>query len=153
MNPWNQGSTELEDLLEAKDIERRPGADAGTHALIARAHQQIESARSLLQSDPVTAYVIVYDAARHAGAALLAEQNLRATTTGGHVAIERALAAQFGGTFTRFRNLRRRRHELDYPASDEDFADEKETALAIDAAAVIVQDAQTVIDKGILTQF
>lgn len=49
-------------LIAERHIERRPGADTGVEALLAK----------------------------HAGMAVLAEQNLRATSAGGHVAIERA---------------------------------------------------------------
>lgn len=153
MSPWKLGAADVEELISSGAIQRLAHADAGTHALIERAHQLIRSARSLLADDPVTAYVVAYDAARHAGAALLAEQCLRATAAGGHVALEKAISAQFGGIFARFGALRRRRHELDYPVSEEDFADRDETARAIATAEQIVNDAQTILDTGQLTTF
>ncbi len=60
----------------------------------------------------MTAYVVAYDAARHAAVALLAEQNLRVTAEGGHLAVDQALNAQFGGVFSSFSRLRRRRKRL-----------------------------------------
>ena len=150
MSPWTRGSDEVDALLAARHLKRVTGADVGTRALMKRAQQLITSARSLVESDPVTAYIVAYDAAKHAGAALLAEQNLRATGEGGHVAIERTLDAQFGPPFARFGGLRRRRNELDYPASAEDFADEEEARQAILRAAEVVDNAAKVIEQGIL---
>jgi hypothetical protein len=50
-----------------------------------------------------------------AESALLAQQGLRATTSGGHYAVEQAIRAQFGDGFRPFGVLRRRRNELEYP--------------------------------------
>lgn len=104
----------------------------GTRALLERAHQLLGSAKTLLQTDPVTAYTVAYNGAKHAAAAVLAERNLRAND---HVTIERALVAQFGGVFSKYDYLRRRRNELEYPISGEDFADSAETEKAITDAA------------------
>lgn len=153
MSPWTRGTDEIDALIAADHLKRATGADTGTQTLIERAHQLIDSAQGLVESDPVTAYVVAYDGAKHAGAALLAEQNLRATGKGGHVAIERALGAQFGPVFARFGGLRRRRNELDYPSSADDFADTQEARQAIDRAAEIVDNAAKVLKQGILTVY
>jgi hypothetical protein len=47
---------------------------------------------------------------------VLAQQGLRATQKGGHVAVEHAVRAQFGTSFAMFGTLRRRRAELEYPS-------------------------------------
>lgn len=153
MSPWNRGRVEINGLIAAGDLERRHGADVGAAALMRRATQQLDSARAVVDVDPVTAFVVAYDAARHAGTALLAEQNLRVTARGGHVAVERALTAQFAAVFTSYRNLRRRRNELDYPSSDHDFADTDEASNAITTAAGLVADAQKILDQGILSVY
>jgi len=116
-----------------------------------RARQQLTTARGVVSHDPGTAYVVAYDAAKHAGMALLAEQDLRPTPLGGHVAIERALVAQFQGVFQRFGSPRRRRNELDYPTGPEDFTDAVEAGRALDVAAEIVESAQKVLDSCALT--
>jgi len=148
MSPWQRGAAEVDELIEGGDLRRVAGADVGTAALMDRAQQLIDSARGLLHSDPVTAYVLAYDGAKHAGSALLAEQNLRPTD---HVTIERVLDAQFGPPFARFRGLRRRRNELDYPTSADDFADEREAEKAIEHASQIVDNAAKILEQGILT--
>ena len=153
MSAWSQGAAEIGELLDERTLSRLQDADAGVPSLMARARQQLASAKSLVEADPATAFVIAYDAAKHAGLALLAEQNLRPTQAGGHVVIERALRAQFGGVFSRFNTLRRRRNELDYPTSEEDFADADEACKAIRDAEELVESAQKILDQGVLTTF
>lgn len=150
MSPWARGSDEIDKLLEVGDLKRVTGADVGTPALMERARQLVASARGLLHSDPVTAYVVAYDGAKHAGSALLAEQNLRSSD---HVTIERALVAQFGPPFSRFGYLRRRRNELDYPVTADDFADEQEAQKAIEYSIEIVDNAAKILEQGILTVY
>lgn len=153
MSPWSTGRDDVENLLAARKLTRLVGAHTGVEGHMSRARQQLESANMLLDRDPVTAYVVAYDAARHAAVALLAEQDLRVTSEGGHVAVEKAIAAQFEGVFSGYRRLRRRRNELDYPVGAEDFADEKEAAAAIATASEIVENAQRILDEHILTRF
>lgn len=153
MSPWDSGRARVEGLIEQKWIARLNGADAGREGLMQRAQQQLASATTLLQADPATAYVIAYDAAKHAAMAVLSEQNLRPTAGGGHVAMEQVLAAQFGGVFVGFGRLRRRRNELDYPSGDEDFADSFEAQRAITTATEIVNHAERILVQGILTIF
>lgn len=69
-----------------------------------------------MDDDPDSAFVLAYDAARYAVTALLAQQGLRPTTSGGHYAVALALRAQFGNGFRLFGALRRRRNELEYPS-------------------------------------
>ena len=148
--PLGTRGDEINRLIAEGTLKRVTGADVGAPALMERAQQLIASARALLHGDPVTAYVVAYDGAKHAGNALLAQQNLRSSD---HLTIERALAAQFGPPFARFRRLRRRRNELDYPSSVDDFADEHETQEAIQYASEIVDNAGKILDQGFLTVY
>lgn len=153
MSAWSPGAEVVRDLIADGKISRLQGADAGVEGLMTRAGQQLTSARALLESDPVTAYVVAYDAAKHAGMALLAAQNLRATAQGGHIAVERALAAQFKGVFDTFGRLRRRRNELDYPAGPEDSADTVEAERALRTATSLVENANRLLAEHVLTTF
>ncbi|MCY7401457.1 MAG: hypothetical protein LH477_10975 [Nocardioides sp.] len=153
MSPWSPGVHVVRELIAEGKLSRLQGADAGVEGLMTRAGQQLASARSLLKSDPVTAYIVAYDAAKHAGMALLAEQNLRATAQGGHIAIEQALAAQFKGVFDGFGRLRRRRNELDYPTGPEDSAETAEAERALGVAASLVESARRLLDERVLTTF
>ncbi|NHA70078.1 hypothetical protein [Phycicoccus flavus] len=74
---------------------------------------------------------------------MLAVQGLRATSQGGHVAVQDAVAAQLGRSGTvvrRFGRMRRTRNDADYPRLDspelsgEDIAEDLPKASAIVAA-------------------
>lgn len=150
MNPWQPGRAEIDDLIARGHLRRLQGASHGVKGLMDRARQQLASAHKLLNTDPGTAYVVAYDAAKHAGMALLAEQDLRATAAGGHLAIEGVLIAQFKGVFSKYRLLRRRRNELDYPTGPDDFAATAEAEKALEAVAEIVDSAQKILTTGAL---
>ena len=64
---------------------------------------------------------MLYSAARKAMAAALARQGLRATSKGGHLAVQEAVTGQLGttGVIVRpFGRLRRTRNDADYPRLD-----------------------------------
>jgi len=75
------------------------GLANGEH-LVQKASRTLETAGEIAHQDPDSAYVLAYDAARYSGTAILAQQGLRPTTTGGHYAVEVALRAQFGDDAT-----------------------------------------------------
>ena len=87
--------------------------------LLATARQHLASARLLADTDPYLAYVAVYDAIRKALSALLQIQGLRATTSGGHLAVMHAVQAQFGASMGAILRpvdrIRVTRHEAEYP--------------------------------------
>lgn len=100
--------------------------------------------------DPRTAYVSAYDAARLALTALLVQQGLRPTSSGGHVAVSEAAIAQFGSGFREFDALRRRRrwNQVEYPQMPvESTVAESEAEKAITRARDIVAAAQQLIDQ------
>lgn len=115
MARWQRGQAEVEALLAAGDLQKLIGEAANGERLLAKASTTLATARSAVASDPDSAFVLAYDAARQALTALLAHQGLRPTTKGGHYAVEQATRAQFGPGFRQFGALRRRRNELEYP--------------------------------------
>jgi hypothetical protein len=115
MTRWSRGEAEIEQLITAGHLERVTGARADRTPMLDQATKTAASAARLIADDAYSACVLAYDAARFACAALLAQQGLRATTSGGHYAVERAVRAQFGHGFRPFGALRRRRNELEYP--------------------------------------
>lgn len=133
-------------LLAQQSLQRVSVNLRGASSSLVRARRLPESARTLINDDPDTAYVLAYDAARQAGVAVLAAQGLRATPRGGHVAVERALAAQFAPDFRDFRLLRRRRNELEYPApSGPEAVEDDEAQQALRAAGAIVEHAEALL--------
>ena len=85
---WSTGEATIEHLLAEGRIQRVQGAQADGESWLDRARRGLEAARALADSAPDSSVVLAYDAARQACVAVLAQQGLRPTTTGGHYAIE-----------------------------------------------------------------
>lgn len=147
MARWVRGESEIESLLAAGDLQKLTGEAANGGRLLEKAAITLETARSAVERDPDSAFVLAYDAARQALTGLLAQQGLRPTTKGGHYAVEQAARAQFGPGFRQFGALRRRRNELEYPERPGDDATNDEAAEAIENARTIVTAAQGLLDQ------
>jgi hypothetical protein len=147
VSKWPRGEAELEELLRRRELERIKGAAAEGAPLLAQAARTAATAAGLVRTDPYSAYVLAYDAARFAGVALLAQQGLRATSSGGHYAVEQVVRAQFGSGFRPFGDLRRRRNELEYPRHPADTASEDEARQAIEVAQQLIRAAEALIDQ------
>jgi HEPN domain-containing protein len=144
---WARGEGDVEALLAAGDLQKLTGEAANGQRQLQKAAVTLETARSAVERDPDSAFVLAYDAARQALTALLAHQGLRPTTKGGHYAVEQATRAQFGPGFRQFGALRRRRNELEYPERPDDNATTTEATEAIQNAAAIVTAAEGLIDQ------
>lgn len=112
---WKRGTIEVRDLLESGHLEHISGAAANGFALLMSSARLLESAEREATINPEAAYILGYDSARKACAALLAQQGLRTRSSGHHVTTEKVVKAQFGGPFNTFGALRRRRSEIEYP--------------------------------------
>jgi hypothetical protein len=75
------------------------------------------------------------------------QQGLRATTNGGHYAVERAVRAQFGDGFRSFGALRRRRNELEYPHMPSDSATTDEAREAAETAERLISAATALLPQ------
>jgi uncharacterized protein (UPF0332 family) len=142
---WSVGEAEVETLLAERALQSVTGSAADGTPGLARARQTLASAQILLDADPTNALVLAYDAARQACTALLAQQGLRPTTTGGHLAVERAVRAQFGAPFTPYGGLRRRRNEVEYPSHPDESVDTDEAAKALAAAETVLEAASRLL--------
>jgi hypothetical protein len=114
MSRWPRGEAQIEQLIANKQLQQVIGGQAnGAHLLQKASSRTLETAGKIEDQDPDSAYVLTYDAARYCGTAILAQQGLRPTTSGGHYAVEVALRAQFGDGFRPFGAIRRKRNELE----------------------------------------
>jgi hypothetical protein len=141
MPSWARGEAEVEQLIARGELEQLAGAAADGTPLLEQARKTATTAAGLVSSDAYSAYVLAYDAARSACIALLARQGLRATTSGGHYAVEQAVRAQFGDGFRPFGALRRRRNELEYPHLPADTATPEEAGQAAGTAQRLITAA------------
>jgi len=119
---WQPGKDRIEHLLSAGELELVTPDDLVARRLIANASKHLETAAAGMATDDLAgAYQLGYDALRKSAAALLAVQGLRATSRGGHIAIQDAIGAQFGASvqaFKSFGRIRRARNDFEYPDSD-----------------------------------
>jgi hypothetical protein len=141
------GEAEVEQLLRRKEPERVQGAAAGGARLPETARKTAAAGVGLIDDDPYSACVLAYDAARFACIALLAQQGLRATASGGHYVVERAVRAQFGAGFRPFADLRRRRDELEYPRVPADTATTDEAGQAAETAQGLIKAAGALLGQ------
>ncbi len=115
MSRWQGGEADIERLLAGGDLQAVTGAAANGEQWLSKARRTLNTATGAADTDPDSAFTLAYDAARFACTALLAQQGLRATTRGGHYAVEVAVRSQFDGTFDLFGGLRRQRNDIEYP--------------------------------------
>ncbi len=142
MPRWSRGEAEVERLVRDGELEHVTGAAADGAPLLEAARRTAATAAGLVKTDARSAYVLAYDSARLACSALLTQQGMRATSAGGHYAVERAVRAQFGDGFRPFADLRRRRNELEYPRlpADTTTADEAEQAVEVAQRLILAAD-------------
>jgi hypothetical protein len=145
MTRWTIGEAEIERLLAERQLQQVTGAQANGEHLLGRAARTLSTASDIVDDDPDSAYILAYDAARYAGTALLAQQGLRPTTSGGHYAVEVALRSQFGNGFRPFGAMRRRRNELEYPSGPGETTTPKEAHEAIDYAQQLYDAASRLL--------
>lgn len=119
---WVRGRDEILGMLERAELTRVV-ADVGlAERLIASAKRHLTSAEQLSDEDPELAYAAIHDAVRKAMAAMLQAQGLRPTTTGGHLAVQHAVRAQFGSSMGKLLRpvdrIRITRNRVEYPDSE-----------------------------------
>jgi hypothetical protein len=146
MTRWATGREDLEAMVTAGDLEQVAPSPENAARLLAEAERHLRSAELVAEADPAGGYDLLYAAARKAMAATLAVQGLRATSKGGHIAVQEAVTAQLGrsGAVVRpFGRLRRTRNDADYPRLDTPELSAEDIAEDLPKAKEIVAAMQT----------
>jgi len=92
----------------------------------------------------------MYDGARKALAAILAHQGLRATSKGGHLAVQNAVEAQSGQArqvVRPFSRIRRRRNEAEYPSDANPTIDTEQVFDDLPKARALAEAAAKIIPQ------
>lgn len=148
---WEQGRATIDELIATAQIERVQPSREQADALLMAARAHIKSAVAVQDSDPDGAYSLVYDGARKALAAVLANEGLRATSRGGHVAVYEAVSAQLvppmAGVVRPFNRMRRRRNEVEYPSVDNPDVTASEVVEDLPRAVALIDTAERVIPE------
>jgi uncharacterized protein (UPF0332 family) len=154
---WSRGKAVIERLLEAGELERIPLNQELVDLLLAESEEHLGSVEVIGSNDATGAYQLAYDAVRKAATALLAAQGLRPKSAGGHVAVQEAMEAQFGGgasrAFRSFNRLRRQRNDLEYPDDAGPRVDADDVADALRTARADLEFANQILDSGKLSVF
>ncbi len=141
---WPTGIETIKELLAAGNVQKVAPSLESVEATLAAAAKHLDSASVLAASDPDGAYILLYDAARKSLAAVLQAQGLRATSRGGHYAVQEAIVAQFTkppprDAFRSFGRLRRTRNQIEYddisPITTEDIRVDETSVRALHAMA------------------
>jgi hypothetical protein len=74
-------------MISRRELERVPPSRTHADLVMRQANQHIQAAKVIVSLDPTGAYQLIYDAARKAFNAVLDNQGLRATSSGGHIAV------------------------------------------------------------------
>lgn len=148
---WEQGRDVVDALLARGRLTRvTPNRDLAD-TLLAQARAHLASGASIVATDPAGAFTLVYDAARKALTAILANQGLRAGGDGAHAVLLDAVVAQLdpplGSIFSPFTWMRPLRNHTQYPAPEHPVAGTEDVDEAIPAAAAMIDAAAKVIDQ------
>lgn len=121
MPAWQRGREVVDRLVDGRELEIVQSNQEHARFLLGQAVRHLASGRTIMDADPVTGFSAVYEAARKAFTAVLAVQGLRPTSRGGHLAVQEAIMAQFGGAVgpvvKPFDWMRRTRNENEYPSA------------------------------------
>ena len=118
---WQPGKDTITGLLAAGDLDRVTPDGEVARRLLEDAGRHLSTAAAAGGAGDLSgAFQLAYDAFRKSAASLLAVQGLRATSRGGHLAVQDAVIAQFGASvrvFRSFSRIRRARNTFEYPGS------------------------------------
>jgi hypothetical protein len=150
---WQRGRAAIERLIETGELEQVQPSSVTGERLLAAAAAHIQLAQRGIDDDPDGAFQLGYDAARKSCAALLAIRGLRATTRGGHVAVQEAAREQLAGpngmpAFGRLSRLRRQRNATEYPDQDSPTITSDDAKACLDTATEILDAARRLVDSG-----
>jgi hypothetical protein len=152
---WEPGRDQIAALLEAAELQRVAPDGGVAQTLLDDAGRHLATAAAGLSSGDLSgAYQLAYDALRKSAASLLEVQGLRATSRGGHIAIQDAAGAQFGSTVRAFRSfsrIRRARNSFEYPSTDTPGPSPDDVREAITTATQAHDAAAMILDQDMLT--
>jgi len=144
MARWPRGEAESSDYWVSGTFRRSP-VRPPTESRCSPKQGTLETAASITSSDPDSALILAYDAARYATTALLAQQvcgqrqpAAMSRSTPPSVPSSATASAGFG-------YLRRRRNELEYPTAGTAASDVDEANDAVAQSRGIVQAAEKLL--------
>lgn len=152
---WEPGRERVRELIDAGQMEQVTPDLTIAHRMLEDAGRHLATAsQAKVSGDLSGAYQLAYDALRKSAASLLEAQGLRATSRGGHLAVQEAVTAQFGTavrTFRSFGRVRRARNSFEYPSSNSPGPTSDDIEDAISVATRAHEAATTILGQDVLT--
>jgi hypothetical protein len=152
---WQPGRDKIAGLLAAGELEHVVADGQVAQRLLDDAARHLATAAVAASAGDLSgAYQLAYDAFRKSAASLLAVQGLRATSHGGHIAIQAAVGAQFGASvqvFRSFGRIRRARNSFEYPTADTPGPSADDVDDAVTTATRAREAAATILNQNLLT--
>ena len=148
---WEQGRVDIERMLSRGEIERVAANREHAERLPVQARRHVHSAEMTCEFDPEGAYGTLDDAARKSLWSILANQGLRPTSRGGHLAVYDVVRAQLdppmGRTLRPFDRMRRRRNSAEYPVADSPEIMPSDVREDTEKVRAIVDLAERILDE------
>jgi hypothetical protein len=147
----------VRELIDAGEVERvTPDLAIACHMLEDAGRHLTTASLAKAAGGMSGAYQLAYDALRKSAASLLEAQGLRATSRGGHLAVQEVVTVQFGTTVRTFRSfgrVRRARNNFEYPSGESPgpSGDDIDDVLAI--ATQAHEAVVTILDQNVLTRW
>jgi len=152
---WEPGRERVRELIDAGEVDQvTPDLAIARRMLEDADRHRATASQAKMTGDLSGAYQLAYDALRKSAMSLLQAQGLRATSRGGHLAVQGVVIAQFGATvrvFRSFGRIRRARNSFEYPSGDRPgpSGDDIDDAIAI--ATQAWEAATTILGQKVLT--
>lgn len=148
---WDKGRATIDQMIKTGHLQRVPANREHADELIAEARVLLSLVDTICQRSPRHAYATLYDAARLALTAVLENQGLRPPERGGHTALYEACRAQLippmGATIKPFDEMRRERHNAEYPSADSPLPTYADVRDDLAKASAIVDLAERLLDE------
>lgn len=134
-------------LLPAGHWEKTSTSGDRTNLELKVAFGHLVSAGSILDSDPVGAFQLTYDAARKGMQLYLGLIGIRITATGGHYAYVRVAESGIfqSRAFLSFREMRILRNRWEYPTSEGDLQEMQFVRTFVDSTKSILDEIQELV--------
>jgi hypothetical protein len=158
MSSWLVGRAKIDKLIAAGELELVEPNPTFATRLVEDAETHMRSADAIADFDYPGAFQLGYDAARKACTALLAQQGLRSTQKGGHIAVADAVRAQFNGpngssAFLKLHDLRHTRADSQYPWDTTPPITQDDANYCLDTSREIIAAVKKVLVSGHLGTF
>jgi len=154
---WEAGSERIQELISSGELGQVPPDGGLARRLLADAGRHLATAVAAESTGDLSgAYQLAYDALLKSAASLLEAQGLRATSRGGHIAVQDAVMAQFGSSIRALRSfsrLRRARNSFEYPSTETPGPSEDDVKDAIRVAREVNEAASKILKSEILTSW